>query len=88
MRRVCPPWGRNVNNLTNLPTSLITNVDSVIKERGLKLILIGHCKNWNDLNEIDPESFDVALIFDDQPEGVKSIGATIGIPGDKLLPLW
>lgn len=63
-------------------------MDSVIKERGLKLTLTDHCKNRNDLKEIDPESFDVALILDDQPGGVKDIGATIGIPSDKLLPLW
>jgi len=70
------------------PENVKDLMDSVIKERGLKLTLIGHCKNRNDLKEIDPESFDVALILDDQPEGVKDIGEIIGIPGDKLQSLW
>ncbi|HDH97821.1 MAG TPA: MarR family EPS-associated transcriptional regulator [Deltaproteobacteria bacterium] len=63
-------------------------MDSVVKERSLKLILAGHCKNLNDLKEINPESFDVALIFDDQPEGVNEIGESLRLPGNKILPLW
>ena len=63
-------------------------VDSVIKEKRLKLILIGHYNNWKDLKEIDPESFDVALLFDGNSEGLKKISDNLNIPEKKLTVLW
>ena len=63
-------------------------VDSVIKEKRLKLILIGHYNNWKDLKEIDPESFDIALLFDGNSEGLKKISDNLNIPKKKLTLLW
>jgi DNA-binding MarR family transcriptional regulator len=63
-------------------------VDSVINERGLKLILVGHYNNWKDLEKIDPESFDVALLFDGNFEGLKKISDNLNIPEKKLTVLW
>ena len=64
-------------------------VDSIIKERKLDLTLTAHLKGWEDLSRIDPESFDIVLLFDGSSAGVKKkIAATRNIPGDKLLPLW
>jgi EPS-associated MarR family transcriptional regulator len=63
-------------------------VDSVIKERRLKLILIGHYNNWKDLKEIDPESFDIALLFDGNSEGLKKISDNLNVPKKKLTVLW
>ena len=63
-------------------------VDSVINERGLKLILVGHYNNWKDLEKIHPESFDVALLFDGNFEGLKKISDNLNIPEKKLTVLW
>jgi len=63
-------------------------VDSLIKEKRLKLILIGHYNNWKDLKEIDPESFDIALLFDGNSEGLKKISDTLNIRRKKLTVLW
>ncbi|MCG2831445.1 MAG: hypothetical protein L6302_10370 [Desulfobacteraceae bacterium] len=63
-------------------------VDSVIKEKRLKLILMGHYNNWKDLKKIDPESFDIALLFDDNLEGLKEISDHLNIPEKKLTVLW
>jgi len=63
-------------------------VESVIKERQLKLFLVGHFSNWKELEQIDTESFDIALLFDDNSEGVRKISESIGISREKLIPLW
>jgi EPS-associated MarR family transcriptional regulator len=63
-------------------------VDSLIKERRLKLILANHYNNWKDLKEIDPESFDTALLFDGNSEGLKKISDNLNIPEKKLTVLW
>jgi EPS-associated MarR family transcriptional regulator len=63
-------------------------VGSVIKERHLNLVLIGHYNNWNDLKVIDSESFDVALLFDVNSEGLKKISDSLNIPQKKFAILW
>jgi len=63
-------------------------VDSIIKERQLKLFLVGHCNDWKDIKDIEPESFDVALVFDGNSEGMGKIVEAIGISREKLIPLW
>ena len=63
-------------------------VDSVIKEKRLKLILVGHYNNWKDLKKIDPESFDIALLFDGNSEGLKKISDNLNIHRKKLTVLW
>jgi EPS-associated MarR family transcriptional regulator len=62
-------------------------VDSIIKERLLRLVLVGHCNHWKDLKDYDPGSFDIALLFDGNSKGVGKIKEAIGISPDKLLPL-
>ena len=63
-------------------------VDSLIREKRLKLILANHYNNWKDLKEIDPESFDIALLFDGNSEGLKKISDNLNIPEKKLTVLW
>lgn len=63
-------------------------VDFIIKENHLKLILMGHCNKWKDLKKIDFESFDLALLFDGNGEGVKKIRDTLNISEKKLAVLW
>jgi EPS-associated MarR family transcriptional regulator len=70
------------------PQSVKDLMDSVVREKGMRLAMVGHSRDWIGLKEIDPESFDVALILDEQPAGVKGKGAALGIAEEKLLPLW
>jgi EPS-associated MarR family transcriptional regulator len=63
-------------------------VDSIIKEEQLKLILAGHCNNWQELTKYAPESFDIAILFDSNTVGIKKIYEATGIHRDKLVPLW
>ncbi len=62
---------------------------SIIKERGLDLLLVGNYTDWRDLEDIAPESFDIALLFDDSsPGGIGEIQKRINIPKSKLMSLW
>lgn len=63
-------------------------VESVIKERQLTLFLVGHFINWKELKQTDNESFDIALLFDDNSESVRKISEATGISRKKLIPLW
>ena len=63
-------------------------VDSIIKEKDLNLVVVGHCNQWENLKGIDPKSFDMALLFDGNAEGVKKISGQLNIPKEKLTLLW
>lgn len=63
-------------------------MDSIIDEKHMKLVLVGHRDNWKDLKNIKPESFDKALLFDDDSGGIRKMGEATGISRDKLLSLW
>jgi EPS-associated MarR family transcriptional regulator len=70
------------------PLTVKEFISSIIKERDLKLILVGHYSNWKDMDNISSESFDIALIFDDLSGGTREIEETLKIPKSKLLTLW
>ncbi len=70
------------------PPTVKEFISSIIKERDLKLILVGHYANWKDMDNISSESFDIALIFDDLSGGTREIEETLKIPKSKLLTLW
>jgi EPS-associated MarR family transcriptional regulator len=63
-------------------------VESVIKERRLKLFMVGHCSNWKDLKDIKPSAFDIALLFDGNAESLRKIEGATNISREELLPLW
>jgi EPS-associated MarR family transcriptional regulator len=63
-------------------------VDSIIKENNMKLDLAGYCRQWEELKNFRPESFDIFLLFDGNATGIKIITEDTGISRDKLLPLW
>jgi len=64
-------------------------MDSVIKENALKLIVVGQYNQWKDLKETEPESFDVALLFDGSSEdAIKKVSNHLNIPRNKLAVLW
>ena len=62
-------------------------VDSIIKEKALKLVIDGYCRRWEDLKEYEPDSFDIALLFDDNAASRKEMAKDTGIPWQKLMPL-
>ena len=63
-------------------------VDSIITEQKLKLQLVGDCRRCAELKAHKADSFDIALLFDGQANGLKGITAATGLPSQKLLPLW
>ena len=62
-------------------------VDSIIKENSMKLVMVGYCRKWEELKEYDHESFDMALVFDVNTEGTKTMAEETGISRKKLIPL-
>jgi EPS-associated MarR family transcriptional regulator len=61
---------------------------SLIAEKGLDISLINHFTDWKDLVRVDMASFDMALLFDDDPEGFSTLSDIPDIPKDKMLSLW
>lgn len=61
---------------------------NLIKEEKLDLELINHFTDWRDLIKLDSASFDVALLFADDPEGLNELKADPDFPKDKLVALW
>ncbi len=63
-------------------------LDSIIQEEDLGLVFVGQCRNWKDLIDFDPGSFDMALLFEGNSGGRKKISEATGIPQKKLVPFW
>lgn len=63
-------------------------INSIIREQHFNLFLSGQCSKWKNLEKVHPESFDVALLFDDSINGITKISDSLDIPQEKLLPLW
>ncbi|MCK4605166.1 MAG: MarR family EPS-associated transcriptional regulator [Deltaproteobacteria bacterium] len=63
-------------------------MDSIIQENALDLTLVGHCSCWESLKNYEPDSFDVAILFDGSRKDTRKIREEVGIPSRKLLPLW
>ncbi|NVM21532.1 MAG: MarR family EPS-associated transcriptional regulator [Desulfobacterales bacterium] len=63
-------------------------VHSIIEEKALNLILVHQCTKWEHLKGYDPESFDIALLFDGDSTRLRKIEEATGISAEKLLPLW
>jgi EPS-associated MarR family transcriptional regulator len=70
------------------PQVVLNFVESIIREKNLQLKLVDHLENWKNLSTVDPESFDVALLFDDNSESIKKIANALELPRNKLIPLW
>lgn len=63
-------------------------IDSIIVEKKLNLEFTGYFREWRDLRDVDARGYDLVLLFDDVPGGVNRIAESLGIPRDKLVPLW
>lgn len=63
-------------------------VDKIIEEKKLDIVLTDNYANPKGLNRFRSGSFDVALLFDDDPESISNLNEVHKIPGDKIVTLW
>ena len=70
------------------PKVVLNCLESIIDEMDLGLDFVDHLENWEDLSNVDPNSFDVALWFDDNSESIKKVANALELPQDKLIHLW
>lgn len=63
-------------------------LSNIIEGKDLDIVLVNHLTDWKDLIGLDMASFDMALLFDDDPEGFLKLGDIPDIPRDKMLSLW
>jgi len=54
----------------------------------LGLVFVDHRLNWKDMKDVNLESFDIALVFDDNSKNVKKTAKNLGVPSQKLISLW
>ncbi|MBC8200369.1 MAG: MarR family EPS-associated transcriptional regulator [Desulfobacteraceae bacterium] len=61
-------------------------IDCIIHEKALALILVAHCKDWQDIKQYDDNSFDLVVEFNtDQDTKAKKL---IKISSDRIISLW
>jgi EPS-associated MarR family transcriptional regulator len=72
------------------PPTVRDFIDKIIKEKNLNVILIDTYSGSMGHGKTIPVSFDIALLFDDNPEGVSDsyINTMAAIPSDKVMTLW
>ena len=63
-------------------------VDKMIKENALNMVMVGYCKELENLKAYDVESYDIALIIDGNHVDMKTVSGDTKALQDKLLPLW
>jgi EPS-associated MarR family transcriptional regulator len=69
--------------------SLVGNLlDSIIREKGLNMILAGQCRDLEGLKDYQQEFFDIALLFDGNGTKLKNAVRSWGLPEEKLFSLW
>jgi len=62
-------------------------INKLIKERNLNIVLANSYSDPRDSSIKEAGSFDVALLFDDDPEGIPDMEIA-KIPGDRIVTLW
>jgi EPS-associated MarR family transcriptional regulator len=70
------------------PTIINTFLNSLIKENNRELQLVGEYRTWDKLNEVDPNSFDAVIFFDEDQKNIRKIEKGLDVPREKLVPLW
>jgi len=63
-------------------------INSLIKDKNLNIVLTRYYTNWKDVGNLDPETFDVALLFDGEQDDILGLGEVPQILKNKILPLW
>jgi len=70
------------------PTLVVGLLESIIRDKGLNMILVGQCADLEDLKDCKEESFDIAILFDGNGRKLKDAAETAGIALNKLFTLW
>jgi hypothetical protein len=61
-------------------------IDSIISEKALALVLVAHCKDWQDIKQYDDNSFDLVVGFNaNQDTKARKL---IKISPDRVISLW
>ena len=63
-------------------------IGSIIREKEMKMLLIGQCGDLKDLKRYDQESFDIAILFDGNGRKLSAAARAAGVSLNKLLALW
>ena len=62
-------------------------IESIIKENKISLILIDHLENTSLIKEINKDSFDVALLFDENPSTEEKLKQVLELSEERLMNL-
>jgi hypothetical protein len=65
------------------PEIVKESIDSIICERALELVLVARCEDWQEIKNYNPESFDIALNFNNNQESKPG-----GISSDRIISFW
>ena len=63
-------------------------IDNIINEGKISLMLVDHVENISLAGAINKESFDIALLFDENPNMEEEIKQVLDISEDRLKNLW
>lgn len=63
-------------------------IHSIIKDLQLQVRLVDHFSSLEDLKNSGTAGFDMALWLDDAFDGLSKLPDQLGIPAEKLTPLW
>jgi len=61
---------------------------NLIKEKRMDIVIVSHFTDWKEMAGFDSGSFDMALLFHDDPEGFSRLEQNSSIPREKILTLW
>jgi EPS-associated MarR family transcriptional regulator len=70
------------------PSMVKEFITSIIKDKNMQLILIGHHEDSTEIDDIKPDAFDVAISFDEDLSNKEMVENSLTIPKEKLLYLW
>ncbi|MBW1766030.1 MAG: MarR family EPS-associated transcriptional regulator, partial [Deltaproteobacteria bacterium] len=70
------------------PSMVKDFINSIIKEKHLEIIVSDHYENLKSLKDINPQTFNVLLLFDEDMARINRIIKELDISRNKLLFLW
>jgi EPS-associated MarR family transcriptional regulator len=70
------------------PSMVKEFITSIIKEKNLRLILVGYYENSTEIGDIKPDSFDIAVSFDEDLSNTEKTENNLTISKERLLYLW
>lgn len=63
-------------------------IENIIRDRNLKLILVDHIEDVTVIDDIKKDSFDKALLFDENLNAEEEVKQHLNLPEGRLLNLW